>query len=100
MEVPQRNIGMVDWFDKKKGYGFVLNKDDNDKQIFVHLSAITTTTDCYKLLFPGEYIEFTVGVGKNGNQCEGVTGVSKGPLQCETLQNIRNKRKPPSDLNN
>ena len=46
------NIGMVKWFDNRKGYGFIrdLNKD---KDLFVHFSNISVKHEAtYKKLYP------------------------------------------------
>lgn len=42
----------VKWFNKKKGFGFVV--DETDKEYFCHHSDINITG--YKYLRPGEYI--------------------------------------------
>ena len=32
--------GTVKWFNKKKGYGFIEPEAENEKDIFVHISAV------------------------------------------------------------
>lgn len=47
----------VDWFNKKTGYGFALDK--NKKQLFVHFSDIQVPDGILKYLKAGEYIRAT-----------------------------------------
>jgi CspA family cold shock protein len=49
-----KSIGKVKWFDNAKGYGFILNQDNED--VFVHYRAIIG--DGYKSLNEGEEVEF------------------------------------------
>ena len=49
-----KSIGKVKWFDNAKGYGFILNAEDED--VFVHYRAIMG--DGYKSLSEGEEVEF------------------------------------------
>lgn len=86
-------LGCVDWFDKKKGYGFILNMDDENNPIFVHHSYLKPSTDCYSFLEFGEYVEFEISEGKNGKQAENVTGVKGGDLKCDTIHKNRNRKK-------
>lgn len=46
--------GVVKWFDKRKGYGFIIAAGKED--FFVHYSAINHTG--YKELFPGDIVRF------------------------------------------
>ena len=34
--------GIVKWFNKKKGYGFIEPETENEKDVFVHISAVKT----------------------------------------------------------
>ena len=34
--------GTVKWFNKKKGYGFIEPETENEKDVFVHISAVKT----------------------------------------------------------
>jgi len=82
-----RVIGNVKWYDSKKGYGFVtlLTPDlENKDDVFVHYSNINVSDGNYKRLFPGEYIEFEIGPGKDGRSvCLNVSGPYGGLLLCE-----------------
>jgi CspA family cold shock protein len=89
-----RNFGYVEWFNKKRGYGFLINMDDNDKQIFVHHTTINPLTECYKMLYTGEYVEFSIEEGgKNGVQATNVTGPRNGKLRCDVNEEMKNSRK-------
>ena len=78
-------IGCVKWFNSKKGYGFVTivtpENDNTGKDIFLHFSNINVTDGNYKRVFPGEYVETTLGEGNDGRSvCTEVTGPHGGPL--------------------
>jgi CspA family cold shock protein len=89
-------IGKVNWFNRKKGYGFITcvtpeNKLINE-DIFFHYSSIKT--DNFKTLYPGEYVSFILGTndkdGKTKNICLDITGVYGGPLLTDnTTHTIR-----------
>jgi len=61
--------GTVKWFDSAKGYGF-LKVEDNDKDIFVHHSAIQS--EGFRTLNEGEAVEFDVVEGPKGLKAENV----------------------------
>ena len=90
-ETNTRHQGCVKWFNKKKGYGFIEDLSDKS-ELFVHHTAINSVIDCYNLLFTGEYVEFNVGNGKNGPQCEDVTGICRGKLMCDVNEEMKSKR--------
>lgn len=48
--------GTVEWFDDKKGYGFLSREDGG--HVFVHSSAIQYTD--FKTLIKGQEVEFEV----------------------------------------
>jgi len=52
--------GSVKWYDKTKGYGFILT--DENKDIFVHRSGVPNGT----LLEPGQKVEFEIKDGQKG----------------------------------
>ena len=86
----ERVLGLVKWF--QGGFGFVTNFDTKE-DVFVHHSSISTTVDCWKLLYPGEYVDFSLGTMEDGkSQAVNVTGVRGGPLRCETLSLLRQER--------
>ena len=86
----ERVLGLVKWF--QGGFGFVTNFDTQE-DVFVHHTSVTTTVDCWKLLYPGEYVYFSVGTMEDGkSQAVNVTGVRGGPLRCETLALLRQER--------
>ena len=86
----ERVLGLVKWF--QGGFGFVTNFDTQE-DVFVHHTSVTTTVDCWKMLYPGEYVYFSVGTMEDGkSQAVNVTGVRGGPLRCETLSLLRQER--------
>jgi len=62
--------GKVKWFNAEKGYGFI-TRDDGDKDVFVHYSAILGSG--FKSLKEGDAVEFEVVQGDKGPQAKDVT---------------------------
>lgn len=62
--------GKVKWFKADKGYGFI-TAEGNDKDIFVHYSAINI--DGFKTLEEGQTVEFDIVEGDRGPQASNVT---------------------------
>jgi len=90
-----RVIGSVTWFDGKKGYGFVRVKtpglDKTNTDIFLHFSNIMVDDRDYKVVYPGEYIEFELSNSPDGRPCcLNVRGVFGGDL---LTQNVDHKYK-------
>lgn len=56
------NKGTVKWFDRRKGYGFIVAEDGSD--VFVHFSSIVM--DGFKVLNEGEAVTYDTDVDKNG----------------------------------
>jgi cold shock CspA family protein len=85
-------LGCVKWFNNKTGYGFITSMDGrNQKDIFVHHSALDVQGNQYKYLVQGEYVSFDLVKSKDVDSkheyCAGnVTGVNGGKLMCETKQ--------------
>ena len=80
------NIGMVKWFDNRKGYGFIrdLNKD---KDLFVHFSNISVKHEStYKKLYPCEYVSYGLEEKDGREVCVNVTGVYGGPLLTDSAE--------------
>ena len=81
--------GVVNWFNRKKGYGFVTvitpENELFEKDIFCHFTNINSTN--YKVLFPGEYVQ--VNIQKNSEDqfiCTDVTGVLGRKLLIDNTQ--------------
>ncbi|MEE2636156.1 MAG: cold-shock protein [Acidobacteriota bacterium] len=64
--------GTVKWFNDSKGFGF-LTRDDGEKDVFVHHSAIQGTG--FKSLTEGQRVEFDVVEGQKGPAAENVVSV-------------------------
>mgnify|MGYP001314067580 CR=1 FL=1 len=101
----QSLIGRVNWFNRKKGYGFItVATPDNEltgEDVFFHYSNIET--DNFKTVYPGEYVSFNLGTndkdGEEKNICMNITGIFGGPLLTDsTTHNIRvtEKKSAPS----
>ena len=82
--------GIVKWFNKKQGYGFihVLNGDNKEKDVFVHYSTIRSKdASDYKYLVQGEYVEFAIEKATKENHefnAVDITGICEYPTLCET----------------
>ena len=84
-----KKIGRVKWFNNKSGYGFItfMNNKENNKDIFVHHTSISSRQNLYKYLVQGEYVEFNVEKMTNKDhetQACDITGILGGDLMCET----------------
>lgn len=83
-------IGVVKWFNNKTGYGFItcLEKEYQNKDIFVHHSALITHSSSsnqqYKYLIQGEYVQFQLKHDHNNSKhpisATNVTGIYNGKL--------------------
>jgi len=62
--VSKRQVGSVKWFDKKKGYGFIEQKQEHD--IFVYFKEIRRGHGRY--LEDGQQVEFSLQQGDRGLQ--------------------------------
>lgn len=60
--------GIVKWFNKKKGYGFI--NEDGGRDIFVHFSSIEM--DGYKSLAEGEQVRFEIEISERGPEARKV----------------------------
>jgi cold shock CspA family protein len=86
----QRMTRMVKWFNNKSGFGFITvcgEGESGGKDIFVHYSSIRVTNSQYKYLVQGEYVDFQLMKSENGKHeyhATDITGVSDGPILCET----------------
>ena len=69
-----RISGSVKWFNDEKGFGF-LTRDDGEKDVFVHFSAIQDEGYGRRSLAEGQKVEFDVVQGQKGPAAENVTKV-------------------------
>lgn len=58
--------GEVKWFNNDRGYGFILDYDDEDVEYFVHFSSVEM--DGYKTLRAGQKVTFTLKETDKGTQ--------------------------------
>lgn len=90
--------GRVKWFNNKAGYGFITITDGekSGSDIFVHHSAIIITSQQYKYLVQGEYVEFSlnkVESDKHEWQASNVNGIKGGKLMCETRNEFKSSKR-------
>lgn len=91
--------GRVKWFNNKAGYGFITIIDgpcSSDKvgmDIFSHHTAISVSSEQYKYLVQGEYVEFMLSNVESSRehkvQSSNIRGVNGGKLLCETRNENR-----------
>ena len=67
------STGVVKWFSRSKGYGFV-SPDGGDKDVFVHYSNISG--DGFRNLEAGERVSFVIEETPKGPQAVQVTPIS------------------------
>jgi cold shock protein len=72
-----KETGVVKWFSRLKGYGFI-EPDEGDQEVFVHYSAING--EGYRNLYEGDRVEFDLVDQGKGPQAQNVnTTQSFGP---------------------
>ncbi|MFN8178630.1 MAG: cold-shock protein [bacterium] len=69
-----RITGTVKWFNDEKGFGFI-TRDDGQKDVFVHHTAIRQANGGFRSLAEGQRVEFDVVAGTKGPAAENVTKV-------------------------
>ncbi len=65
-----RELGIVKWFDNRKGYGFIQREPEGD-DVFVHFKEIQG--EGFKTLFEGQKVEFGLIVRDRGFAAENVS---------------------------
>ena len=60
--------GKVKWYDKKKGYGFILSDDNDD--VFVHYTNFSNLS--LRSLNDGEEVTFDIVPGEKGLRAQNV----------------------------
>ena len=51
-------LGKVKWFNSKKGYGFITLDDNNEKDVFLHVSALEKSK--FRILKENQKIQFEI----------------------------------------
>ncbi len=68
-----RVVGIVKWFEKKLGYGFIEHPDGD---VFVHYSVISE--EGYRSLNEGQKVDYELLHGEKGMSAEDVRKISDG----------------------
>ena len=69
-----RTSGTVKWFNDAKGFGFITPEGRDQKECFVHHSAIQGSG--FKSLAEGQRVEFDLVQGQKGPAAENVATVA------------------------
>jgi CspA family cold shock protein len=70
------NSGIVKWFDKRKGYGFIAI-DDSNIDAFVHYNAIEKKNGTIVFLEKNDKVQFELKETSKGNEARKVIVVKK-----------------------
>ena len=70
--------GTVKWYNRRKGYGFIISEDGTD--IFVHYTALAGRDEEYITLNENDKVEFDIVQGQKGPQANNVVVTEKAPF--------------------
>lgn len=70
--------GTVKWYNRRKGYGFIISEDGTD--IFVHYTALAGRDEEYVTLNENDKVEFDIVQGQKGPQANNVVVTEKAPF--------------------
>lgn len=79
-----KSVGKVKWFDNTKGFGFILN--ENEEDVFVHFSSIIG--EGFKTLREGEEVEFVRTSTEKGWQASDVESLSRSQEDFEEPSDV------------
>ena len=82
--------GIVDWFEKKRGYGFI-KPVDGSKDVFVHFSGIISE-DKFKMLEKGQKVEFELAENTKGRIATRVRVVGISEVKVDVSHNPGNDK--------
>ncbi len=72
----KRETGTVKWFNNAKGFGFIVQEDQEDQEdVFVHFRSIRG--DGYRTFKEGANVEFNLISGQKGLHAEDVVSLSE-----------------------
>jgi CspA family cold shock protein len=89
--------GVVKWFDKRKGWGFITQESGED--IFVHYSQILA--EGFRTLVKGDRVTFDLGRTEKGVQAEHVVRQEQPPGEPPAEHVVRQEQppgEPPAEL--
>ena len=73
-----KSIGMVNFFNNKRGYGFIttLGMDIPNKDVFIHQTNINPLVSGYRTLSQGEYVSFDISESNDKRYAINVKGIN------------------------